>query len=84
MQQPTKCLFSTENQLLKNDEISLQTDERKASEIVNTRKTTHFWALKYIFNKTSDYQRLTIFIEKQSSETFIPKRPKTIFDALKA
>ena len=42
MQQPMKCLFSKENQLLKNDEISLQTDERKTSGIMNARKTTHF------------------------------------------
>lgn len=34
--------------------------------------------------KSPDYQLFTIFIEIQGSETFIPKRSKTIFDALKA
>lgn len=31
-----------ENQMLKNDEISLQTDERKASEIMNHEKQPIF------------------------------------------
>ena len=84
MQQPTKCLFLTKNQLLKNDEISLQTGGRKASGIMNARKTTHFWALKRVLMKSPDYQLFTIFIEIQGSETFIPKRLKTIFDTLKA
>ena len=72
MQQPTKYLFSTEKQMLKNDEISLQTGERKASEIMNARKTTQFWAPKYILTKTPEHQRLTIYIEKQDPKTCIP------------
>lgn len=42
MQQPMKCLFSKENQLLKNDEISLQTDERKTSGIMMHEKLPIF------------------------------------------
>ena len=70
--------------MLKNDEISLQTNERKASKIMNERKTTHFRASKRVLTESPEYQRLTTYIEKQDPKTCIPTLSKTIFDALKA
>ena len=50
-----------ENQMLKNDEISLQTDERKASEIMNHEKQPTFEHQTALLYKLMNINNLRLF-----------------------